>query len=91
MKRLGLYSGIIYTKEDAEHTIIPECCVMIPKEIAADKDSLVFKEFSERYRSGCKRCSGGCPMSRMKDYEIEHFEKVMREETERLSNERRTE
>lgn len=61
MKRLGLFTGKIYTEDDFKEDKIHECCVCISDSGAADTEYVVDKHLS--YRDRCTNCYG-CPESR---------------------------
>lgn len=60
MKRLGLFTGKIYTQEDFDADTIRECCACLTDSEAADTEYVVDKHLS--YREHCVNCYG-CPES----------------------------
>ena len=59
MRRLGLFSGTVYSSEDFENDRIKECAVQIPEKM---KDSEL-KDFHKEHRGRCNGCYG-CPEAR---------------------------
>lgn len=61
MKRLGLFTGKVYTQEDFDNHNIHECCLCITDSEAEDTEYIVNKHLS--HMEECRRCYG-CPESR---------------------------
>lgn len=61
MKRLGKFTGEIYTEEDYKSHKIHECCLLITDE--QSKDKVFIKNTYERLHKDCGSCLG-CPTSR---------------------------
>ena len=68
MKRIGFYSGNIYTEEDYKSDKIKECCTMITDEQSNDNEFC--KTIKETTNKNCKGCDG-CPLSQRDKYEEE--------------------
>ena len=62
MKRLGFYSGRIYTQEDYNNDRIHECCHQLSDSQANDENYC--DELFERYHKKCDGCHG-CPESQI--------------------------
>lgn len=62
MKRLGLYSGRIYTQEDVDNYRIRECCLVL-RDVEAENEQYVTEQYIKRHVD-CSGCSG-CPESRL--------------------------
>ena len=61
MKRLGLFTGKIYTQEDFDNDKIHECCVCLTDSEAADTEYVVDKHITYHHER-CINCYG-CPES----------------------------
>ena len=59
MKRIGLYSGRIYSREDFENDRIKECAIQIPSKMSKEEIEKLHKE----KHKDCRGCYG-CPESR---------------------------
>ena len=60
MKRLGKYSGRIYTEDDFYAGVIEECCTLITDDKVSDERWIKDKHVKDLL--DCVKCSG-CPLS----------------------------
>lgn len=68
MKRIGFYSGKMYTEEEFTNNKIEECCRMITDEQSEDEEFCkITREITKQNCIGCN----GCPLSQRDKYEEE--------------------
>lgn len=59
MRRIGLFSGNMYSSEDFDNDRIKECAVQIPSKMSKEEIDVLYKDKHKR----CKGCYG-CPEAR---------------------------
>ena len=62
MKRMGFYSGTIYSENDLMENNIHECCRILTEE----EEKFLPSQLKDLHLQWMKKCEGclGCPMSR---------------------------